>query len=599
MDIKKFGSLALGCALLGMASCASDEPSVKVPESTQGDVFATLTLSLPTTRSATDETGETNSDANPDYEVGFDYENNVKSVYVLLASKDEDGPWVYAGSSYQNNLTNMGLKDNKIVYDLTFESTELAKAIAPEVKGESVELYVFAYCNPTNDLLTELNKLKDDAAKSDEAITLTDFFNGKETLVDDSGALLWEENEFLMTNAKISGPVTVDDYTTLVETYGKENGEHLNLGIVEVERAVSRFDFRDYTYRGNNGIEYALNTYPVHLSSSQDSEIVALVQLEGMSLVNMAKEFYYLPRVSDTGLDTDFTLCGTETPKNYVVSPNAEAKQVENAGMTLSATNYFYSLYNEGTVSPQTFDYTLFSSLNQQDNWTGDVKYKFWRYCTENTIPGVEYQTEGITTGIYFKGKIVASAEPVNPENWTDNTSVAAKIAWAMQEGEILYYFNEDNTNTLYAGVKDLIRVAQKNPVSKLHAACVEAFGDIDAVDFNIATVDNLENSVEGIGLYRPVKVGDEWVYNVYYFYKNRHNDNGNNNAMGPMEFATVRNNIYKLFVSNIRMFGHPGDTPDDPDPEDPDDPDETEKVYFDVQLQVLPWVVRVNDITF
>ena len=68
---------------------------------------------------------------------------------------------------------------------------------------------------------------------------------------------------------------------------------------------------------------------------------------------------------------------------------------------------------------------------------------------------------------------------------------------------------------------------------------------------------------------------------------------------MGPMEFAVVRNNVYKLAVTNIRRLGHPRVPENDPDPVDPEDPDEEGNVYFDVQSETLPWVVRVNDIEF
>ena len=66
---------------------------------------------------------------------------------------------------------------------------------------------------------------------------------------------------------------------------------------------------------------------------------------------------------------------------------------------------------------------------------------------------------------------------------------------------------------------------------------------------------------------------------------------------MAAMEFATVRNNIYKLSINSILEFGHPGKPGDDPDPDEPNDPDETPKTYFRVQVRVLPWVVRVNNI--
>lgn len=87
--------------------------------------------------------------------------------------------------------------------------------------------------------------------------------------------------------------------------------------------------------------------------------------------------------------------------------------------------------------------------------------------------------------------------------------------------------------------------------------------------------------------------------YYVYYYYWNRHNDNGNNGVMGPMEFAVVRNNVYKLAVTAINKLGHPRLTENDPEKPTGGTPDEKEDVYITVTAQVLPWVVRVNNITF
>ena len=90
--------------------------------------------------------------------------------------------------------------------------------------------------------------------------------------------------------------------------------------------------------------------------------------------------------------------------------------------------------------------------------------------------------------------------------------------------------------------------------------------------------------------------------YYAYYYYWNRHNDNLNNNEMGIMEFAVVRNNVYKLAVNAINRFGHPDPTnPTDPDPDPvvPDGPDESVNYYFNVTVKVLPWTVRINNIEF
>lgn len=87
--------------------------------------------------------------------------------------------------------------------------------------------------------------------------------------------------------------------------------------------------------------------------------------------------------------------------------------------------------------------------------------------------------------------------------------------------------------------------------------------------------------------------------YYCYYYYWNRHNDNGNNGVMGPMEFAVVRNNVYKLSVTSIEKLGHPRVPLNDPESPTPKTPDEKENVYLTVDAKVLPWVVRVNNIEF
>ncbi|MDE7345114.1 MAG: Mfa1 fimbrilin C-terminal domain-containing protein [Muribaculaceae bacterium] len=90
-----------------------------------------------------------------------------------------------------------------------------------------------------------------------------------------------------------------------------------------------------------------------------------------------------------------------------------------------------------------------------------------------------------------------------------------------------------------------------------------------------------------------------KWGYYCNYYYWNRHNDNGQNGVMGPMEFAVVRNNVYKLAVTKLSRIGHPQDPKNDPDVPTPDTDDESGDVYIAVTCTVLPWVVRENNIEF
>ena len=104
-----------------------------------------------------------------------------------------------------------------------------------------------------------------------------------------------------------------------------------------------------------------------------------------------------------------------------------------------------------------------------------------------------------------------------------------------------------------------------------------------------------------GITVYKATDEKDGWGmgYYCYYFYWNRHNDNLKSGEMGIMEFATVRNNVYKLAVTKIGQLGHPRVPGFDPDPVDPEDPDEEPVNYIQVKVEVLPWVVRENNIEF
>ena len=116
-----------------------------------------------------------------------------------------------------------------------------------------------------------------------------------------------------------------------------------------------------------------------------------------------------------------------------------------------------------------------------------------------------------------------------------------------------------------------------------------------------------LRETLKGKAKRIPIQGVDGNKYgNVYYIYWNRHNDNGQNTNMGIMEFAVVRNNIYKLSISKISELGHPNDPTNptypqepDPDPVNPPKPDEQNKAYMEVDVQILDWTVRVNDIEF
>ena len=574
MNFKKCLIGALSVLLL--ASCSSDDAqSGGIVDGTNGSVYAKIKVQLPNNGSpkgikkrsnTTDYDGNTNSSNG--FEIGKDRENYIGSLTLVLALKDGNA---YKPIAVSSQGVSMPSPTSDNIYTIMFNDKEILKAAAKDV-------YVFAYCNAT---LTF-----DDAA---------DLLAGYGT-IDSENASIWQDNNFLMVNAPNEGLTqkTMPSETSLRNDYNTAE-KALNLGTVKVARVSARFDFKN-----NNGDDKNLyHMYDVNATEKNETSRIADIELLGMAPFNIAKEYYYIPRVSADGTSTGWDPCGFETASNYVVSPNFGDKTGTLTATSALLGKYFLQL-NSKNYSLN--NYTMLSTFNGEndndENWTvpeGQSKegYQIWCYVTENTLPTSASQKSGITTGVVFKAEI---------------KNAKGLMAEAMTAKKAVYAFNG-----VYYGDVDALRLkAAKEPTgSKLREAFLKVFGntsldytindDKESEDFGkIVFTESIsdctaEANANTFKILRPT----DGHYYVYYVYYNRHNDNNNPSSMGAMEFATVRNNIYKLAVTSISDFGHTDNPGDDPDPENPDNPDEEEKIYFKVSCQVLPWMVRVNNIEF
>lgn len=545
--MKKWSYLFMTMGIAMAFSACSDEIDLSTnnggsTEESTSQVFMQFNLELPAVSRSTTQIGG-GSDAG--VEIGKDYENQVSEVLVVITDATE-------GSTYDKFIAKSSVvtpsSANNTTYVVPFKTTELTSSA-----GKSVNVYV--YCNPTEEL-----------TKATTFDVNKDYY----TLTDATNATIWTKNKFLMTNAdedyERTLPTNLDDYR--VET------NPFDLETIKVERAAARFDYKS---------SVANETYTL---MEEDGKAEVTVTLTDMALVNLSKEFYYLRRVSADGTSTNATIGGTETNTNYVVDTDYEWKGKYSEETTDKASHFFY-VYNPNSASTTDYAWTSISSLTSEDNdesWNSGENandnrkgYKIWRYATENTIPAqVSNQKKGITTGVVFKGEIKGVSDGMKTLlNGTNTVYVFDNILWGTW----------DNVKTA-AEVTESGKTTLANPL--LAAAYNEAmkggYSDPKAV-------------AAGFTIFRPNTTTQK--YEVLYYYWNRHNDNNNNGSMGPMEFAVVRNNVYKLSVTGVDKFGHPTDPDDDPDPENPEDPDEEDDVYFKVAVEVLPWVVRINDIEF
>ena len=396
-----------------------------------------------------------------------------------------------------------------------------------------------------------------------------------------------------------------------------------------MERVVARFDFKD-------GSPSKDQTYVI---AEKDNKPTLKVKLNKMALINMSKHFYYLRRVSDNGLADNVEICGTEYDSgqswNFVVDTDAEQKNGDiNASYPFA--DYFNFCLGHQDNNTWSIDETArnqwYTSLikdvidnqNEEDNddkWNNNHSrdgYRIWRYATENTIPGMNKQENGISTGIVFKGKIQVTTDApqalqdaINKAtgdsnddailyaysnqlyvSWTE-VREAALDATANEEFKKAVFGTPKNTpsKTVYSDdtkSPDYLWNIWHNVKGHNDAAALSAFKEVATnKDHQFTLYQSSEDKNDGAGYY------------CYYFYWNRHNDNGNNGVMGPMEFAVVRNNVYKLSVVDINRLGHPRLSENDPDPVDPGTPDEKGDIYLKLSVEVLPWVVRINDIEF
>lgn len=386
-----------------------------------------------------------------------------------------------------------------------------------------------------------------------------------------------------------------------------------NEGNIRVERAVARIDFKDGSKNGDQ----------TYLLGNDEGNATLKVKLTKMALVNMSRDFYYLRRVSDDGTNADALICGTEyshgPQTNYVVDTDAAIKNgtTWNIDKGYPFKDYFNFCLGNYEGGNWRIDATArsqwYTSLISKVIKNNGKDYHTWRYVTENTIPGIEMQQNGITTGIVLKGQIMA----------TDKASRKLQDAIANAKGNpakdpILYSY----ANTLYVTweeVREKAFLAEETdrfykavfgntPKNRL---AIKSNGQTAVYSTDKTSPDylwqkwheqNIDSKTFQADFRKAAKKAQFTLYQsstddyeaagyyCYYFCWSRHNDNQDNNVMGPMEFAIVRNNIYKLSVTGINRLGHPRISENDPTPITPDTPDEKDSHYLTLSVEVIPW---------
>ena len=315
------------------------------------------------------------------------------------------------------------------------------------------------------------------------------------------------------------------------------------------------------------------------------------VKLEGYALVNLSKNVNYVRHIG-TGSTVTITTTnafGTLNNSNYLLTPYWSAKNAvtfNNDGTfagSPATTTWFYNdleavsteskgivptggnATTAGTISWGNLTY--YKPLPTTDDENQDVTGpgsqhgeslegigKLMDYCFENST-SVDKQVHGLSTGISFLARIYSNKECTTP--------ITA-----------LYLYAEHN----FTSINDIVEAYSGN-VS-------QAVKDLAVKETENKTISDEELEAAKITRYRG---------NVCYYYTTeiKHFDNRIPDESGIMEFAIMRNNIYSLSVSDITQIGEPFVDPT------PNVENETKKTYLDIQVMMMPWIVRYNDIEF
>ena len=337
-------------------------------------------------------------------------------------------------------------------------------------------------------------------------------------------------------------------------------------------------------------------------------EQIWYVRLEGYALVNLSKNVHYVRHtISQAGGETPF---GLLNGSNYLYTPYWGEKN----GITFEKNGDFPT----GTTTDAWFYNTLANVAAESENMTinaagefklgettaiyykpmsslgsgadgtvtGDDHYetvpptenpnvgKFMAYCFENSTD-LDHQTHGLSTGISFVARMYKELSA----DGTVNESTAVQR---------LYRYGNNNLFESLAAIQQAFGESfMSDAFNKLVEK--EATPNSEITENDLKDLAEAEDGGEQIELYND---------NICYYYTTeiKHFDNGDNSVLGNMEFAIMRNNIYSLAVTSINMVGDPAVVPT---PGTPDENPTPEEAQLDVQVEILPWIVRYNDIEF
>lgn len=542
-----------GCLLMASLAAGCAQEDIDTAPSGGGGMSASsyVSLSFASQQSTPTRSNPTGGEQGDGDETGQDYENKIKSAVAFF----------YQGN---NGVNSDG--STKIMAVATFNvgsPTEPGNGIdrkytttPQQVDLDDGTYNVLVVANPGADWWTG------------QSLTLADVRNHIQTTAwTASGS---DYSDFVMTSAA--------DATLTLNSNPENNPAKAT---VNVERMAARLDYK------------AEASYPC----TDPAYTGATVEITGAALVNnLTAGSYMLKRVAST-VDGVPTYLGNETPDagvqtNYVLDPWTADKTSANNSFTIGGevktAEYLYGEWF-GNISQDPNDWAAYVQPGTEVT-VGTEKWQRIGYTLENTT-AAEEAGKRYSTGVVFKAKF----HPQGVANYTDGETFfeyGTKIYASMENMMKNFYgskFDELDaliTNcTTWGDVKQFITstLLTNDPsgYNKYLEGLAEGKNDTETVsdvssltwskymlnecgyskDENGKVVLDQNGKVTRIALkhYGTRTYEDATCYYTWWV---RHSNDNDDTKKGIMEYAIVRNNIYKLTVESVYSLG--GEVPDD-----------------------------------
>ena len=573
MKIKHFFGLAVIAAMT--ASCSSNEdlgtagPGTGTNEAGVG--YATFTINLPTT-SGTRAAGD------PTFDKGDANEYKVNDATLLIFKKDATG-YQFKESV---DLGNMEPWTSSSTDGITTTAKLTAKITKAEV-GSDKGYYALIVLNNnpgTNQKITypDIDKTYEEWSKDDKKANATNY--------------LKHDNGFFMANAPkyVAGaPETLVEIKNIYAS--KQQAENSTATTVYVERGLAK-------------VSLASGSEKKHVDITEGNYKDDKVDITGWTL-DVTNTKTYPVHVTD-GLWAD-TWKATTTP---AATNDATMERFHDTKLTEFPRVYWgldpnYSK-DFATVADCEAEFNLVANqtdLSKAFKTGEDAKKP--QYCLENTFD-IDHMVQGQTTRVLFSAKYQPNGlKPGetfykmgnSSQLWNADNVVAQIKAKAL---EVLGEADDSKVEvTLNAPTNDLTKagvhlVAAANITYGTTALAPEKVDQINAkLGFKKAT-----ETDAAVGLSTFASGVSYYIARVKHFgdYLTKWEDGnatyGSNNANWLGRYGVLRNNWYELSVNSVSGPGYP-DVPK----VNPKDPDDENWQYINVEVKILSWAKRSQDV--